>query len=336
MTGIRPIGDQPGRLPECAGQPEGRHTVHDERAESGSRQGRRVAPEVRPSLRSDKRFGLGRRTRVVLALTVGVVVLAAGWSTSLEVDKPSTATAAGPPSLGAVQNLYSADLVARINAERAARNTPGASVPQLQVDPGLTADAQAWSAHLAATGSVADPTLPPCRGAANQVCVFAANSGATGYGYWPGDGSDGMDGAYMTSAGHRQNELGAAYTDVGVGVTCSGSQAWTVELSGTPTATSPPPTPGRRPRTRFRETRSVPARSWPAPPPASRSYCPGQNIGPNGAVTATGGQFRYPFAVAPVPGEPIGGAGAAVGHGRHRRCQRVLGGQLGRIGHPPR
>ena len=69
-------------------------------------------------------------------------------------------------------------------------------------------------------------------GAPSQVCVFAANSGSTGYGFWPGDGSDGMDGDYMASAGHRQNELGAAYTDVGVGVTCSGNQAWTVELFG--------------------------------------------------------------------------------------------------------
>ncbi len=92
----------------------------------------------------------------------------------------------------------------------------------MQVDSGLTADAQAWSAHLAATGTVADPSLPPCGGAPNQICVFAANSGSSGSGFWPGDGSDGMDGDYMASAGHRQNELGAAYTDVGVGVTCSG------------------------------------------------------------------------------------------------------------------
>ena len=32
-----------------------------------------------------------------------------------------------------------------------------------------------------------------------QVCAFAANSGDSGYGFWPGDGSDGMDGDYMAS-----------------------------------------------------------------------------------------------------------------------------------------
>ena len=64
---------------------------------------------------------------------------------------------------------------------------------------------------------MADPSAAPCTGPATQVCVFAANSGSTGYGYWPGDGSDGMDAAYMASTYHRQNELGAAYTQVGVG-----------------------------------------------------------------------------------------------------------------------
>ena len=37
---------------------------------------------------------------------------------------------------------------------------------------------------------------------------------------------------YMASARHRQNMLGAAYTDVGVGVTCGGGRAWTVEVFG--------------------------------------------------------------------------------------------------------
>ena len=109
---------------------------------------------------------------------------------------------------------------------------PGCRFPNFRSTRQLQADAQAWSAHMAATGSVADPTLPPCDEQANQVCVLAANSGNTGYGFWPGDGSDGMNGDYMESAAHRQNQLGAAYNLVGVGVTCSANQAWTVELFG--------------------------------------------------------------------------------------------------------
>ncbi len=185
--------------------------------------------------------------------------------------------------------------------------TAGAPVPRLQVDPGLTADAQAWSAHLAASGSVADPTLPPCGGAANQVCVFAANSGNTGYGYWPGDGSDGMDGSYMASAGHRQNELGAAYTNVGVGVTCSGNQAWTVELFGY--AYGDVPSANAR-QAAQNASSGDPVGASPivaGTPTGDPVYCPGQSVGPNGAITPTGGQYRYPFAVVPVPGEPNGG-----------------------------
>jgi hypothetical protein len=246
-----------------------------------------------------------------VTLAIGLVVATGGWSLSLELGRTATATAAA--SLPAVQGLYAQDLVARINAERAARSAPGTPIPQLQVDPGLTADAQSWSAHLAATGAVADPSLPPCGGAPSQICVFAANSGSSGSGYWPGDGSDGMDGAYMASAGHRQNQLSAAYTDVGVGVTCSGSQAWTVELFGY--AYGDVPSASAR-QAAQNASAGDPVGANPVvagTPSGDPVYCPGQTIGPNGAVTPTGGQYRYPFAVASVPGEPGAGPGPAVG-----------------------
>jgi hypothetical protein len=249
----------------------------------------------------------------VLAPALGLALAVGGWTLSLQLGQASTASAAAPMSLGGVQSLYAADLVARVNAERAARAATGVPVPQLQVDPGLAADAQAWSAHLAATGAVADPSLPPCGGAPSQICVFAANSGSSGYGFWPGDGSDGMDGAYMSSAGHRQNELGAAYTAVGVGVTCSGNQAWTVELFGY--AYGDIPSANARQATE-NAMAGDPVGSSPvvaATPSGDPVYCPGQTYGPNGAVTPTGGQYRYPFAVAPVPGEPGAGPAAAAG-----------------------
>ena len=165
---------------------------------------------------------------------LALLMSAAGLATPVGHDAPSPAVAASPtPSLATVESLYSQDLIARINAERAARNSPFVSLPQLTVDPQLEADAQAWSASIASTGQVADPSLPACDGPSpGVVCLLAANAGNTGYGYWPGDGSDGMDGAYMASADHRQNELNAAYTAVGVGVTCADNQAWTVELFG--------------------------------------------------------------------------------------------------------
>ncbi len=203
-----------------------------------------------------------------------------------------------------MQSLYAQDLVARVNAERAARSTSAVPIPQLQVNTQLQADAQAWSAHLAATGTVADPTLPPCSQQAAQVCVLAANSGDTGYGFWPGDGSDGMNGDFMQSSAHRQNQLGAAYNLVGVGVTCSANQAWTVELFGY--------TYGDLSSAYARENSQNVFQGDPVPsspmvagaPTGDPVYCPGQTYGPNGAVTTTGGQYPYPYPVPSVAGEP--------------------------------
>ena len=222
--------------------------------------------------------------------------------------------------------------MARINAERAARSTSGVQVPQLQVDEQLQADAQLWSAHMAATGAVADPSLPPCDQQANQVCILAANSGNTGYGYWPGDGSDGMNGDYMASTSHRQNQLGAAYNLVGIGVTCSGSQAWTVELFGY--------TYGDLPSAYARENiqnvyQGDPVSSAPVvagSPSGDPVYCPGQTYGPNNAVTATGGQYPYPYPVPSVPGEPNTVSASGGEHGRHAQLPRLLAGPLGRLG----
>ena len=248
-----------------------------------------------------------RPLAAVAAAAVVMVATAAGMSASSQgIVTPARAAAAVPTTLGQVQALYADDLVARINAERAARNSTAVPVPQLQVDGSLEATAQAWSAHLAATGTVVDPPLNNCSGAAaNQICAFAANSGNTGYGYWPGDGSDGMDGAYMASAGHRENQLGAAYTAVGVGVTCADNQAWTVELFGYAY--------GSYPSANARQYSQATTQGTPVPanPVVAGTqtgdpvYCPGQTIGPGGQITATGGQFAYPYAVPQVPGEPI-------------------------------
>ena len=119
-----------------------------------------------PSIARDRllsrRPSMRHPVRTAVALALGLAVAFGGWSLWLELRATPSASAAAPMSLPGVQGLYAADLVARINAERAARAAAGEPVPQLQVDPGLAADAQAWSAHLAATGTVADPSLPPC------------------------------------------------------------------------------------------------------------------------------------------------------------------------------
>ena len=138
------------------------------------------------------------------------------------------------------------------------------------------------------------------------LCVLAANSGDSGNGYWPGDGSDGMEGDYMASAGHRQNMLNAGYDTVGVGVTLQrrpGVHRRAVRLRL------------RRPRVGRRAARPprTPCEGDPvpagpavagAPDRRARSTARARPSAPNGAVTATGGQYPYPYPVPPVPGEP--------------------------------
>ena len=268
----------------------------------------------------------------VAAVVAAVVVAVTVFSVIEGVDAtPPAAAATTSTAISTVQSLYAQDLVSRINAERAARATLDVAVPQLAVDPTLTAYAQAWSAHLAAAGTVADPALSSCTGPATQECIMAANSGASGNGVWPGDGSDGMNGEYMASAPHRENMLGAAYTDVGVGVTCSGGQAWTVEVFGY--------TYGDVPSALTRQDAQNAAQGNPVPatpvvagaPSGDPVYCPGQTIAADGTVTATGGQYPYPFRVASIAGRtqrprPDGG------HGGHGRRPGLLAGPLGRLG----
>jgi hypothetical protein len=260
---------------------------------------------------------------------VGLLVLAAGAATPSVVRSTPHATALPfTGGLPAVESLYAADLVARINAERAARSSPSVPIPSVAVDPGLAAEAQSWSAYIASQNIVEDPPLTQCTGpggsipSPGQVCSFAANSGDSGYGFWPGDGSDGMDSDYMASSGHRENELGAAYTSVGVGVTCSGSQAFTVELFGDTYGSLP----GASARQYAQNSQGNPVPATPVvagAPSGDPVYCPGQTYGPQGQITTTGGQYPYPFAVAGVPGEPngttptsvVGLAATSDGHG---------------------
>ncbi|MGA8726373.1 MAG: CAP domain-containing protein [Acidimicrobiales bacterium] len=258
------------------------------------------------------------RFRIGVAIAVGLLVLAAGAATPSAVR--TTPHAVALPFTGGlpeVESLYSADLVARINAERAARSTPSIPIPSLSVDGGLQTEAQSWSSYLASQNAVEDPPLTTCSGpggsspSPGQVCAFAANSGDSGYGFWPGDGSDGMDADYMASSGHRENELGAAYTSVGVGVTCSGNQAFTVELFGY--AYGSLSSASSRQYAQNSEGNPVPATPVVAGSPSGDPvYCPGQTYGPNGETTTTGGQFPYPFAVASVPGEPNGASPTTV------------------------
>ena len=251
---------------------------------------------------------LNGRARVAFCLAAGLAAIVSGSLVSSPGPRTSEPVAASvvPMSLDAVQSLYAQDLVTRVNAERAARNSAVQPIPALSVDPGLASAAQAWSAELASTGQVEDPSLTSCGPdpTAGQICELAGNSGDSGTGFWPGDGSDGMESAYMASPGHRQNMLNAGYDTVGIGVTCSGGQAWTVELFGYAYGDI------GAAQSRQADQNAVEGDPVPAGPTVAGTqtgdpvYCPGQVVGPNGQSTSTGGQYAYPYAVPPVPDEP--------------------------------
>ena len=259
---------------------------------------------------TDRTRGRGgiRRARAALARSAAVVAVAtvAVLAPVGVLAAPTAGAATAPLSLPALQSLYAQDLLARVNAERAARSSATQPVPPLTVDLGLAASAQAWADHMAAQGQIQDPPLANCAvtSAPTQVCELAANTGDSGNGTWPGDGSDGMENDYMASSGHRQNMLNAGYDTVGIGVACSGGQAWTVEVFGFAYGTLGP--------AESRQSAQNAVEGVPVPPgpivagtqTGTPVYCPGQTDGPNGQTTATGGQVPYPYAVPPVPGEP--------------------------------
>ena len=243
-------------------------------------------------------------------------VVAGGWIIALVASTVAltplgplaTARATAAPvahDLGSVENLYATDLLARINAERSARNAPGQPIPPLVMDGGLNLAAQLWAQYMAATGTVQDAPLAGCgpAPAPSQLCVLAGNAGSSGNGFWPGDGSDGMEASYMASTGHRQNLLNAGYDTVGVGVACSGGQAWTVTLFGFVYGSLGPAL------SRQASQNAVEGNPVPVGPAVagvgtgSPVYCPGQVMGPNGAITQMGGQYPYPYPVPAVPGE---------------------------------
>jgi hypothetical protein len=247
---------------------------------------------------------------MVVLLVVGTLVVPTG---PLATGRAAAASVAN--DVASVQNLYANDLLARVNAERAARTSPGQPIPSLVMDAGLNSAAQAWADHIASTGVVQDPPLAGCGSSpsSSQLCVMAGNAGDSGAGFWPGDGSDGMESEYMNSAGHRQNMLNAGYDTVGLGVACNGGQAWTVELFGYAYGNLGP--------VLSRQAAQNAVEGNPVPPGPSVAgvntgvpvYCPGQVMGPNGQVTSGGGQFPYPYPVPAVAGEPASPPASALG-----------------------
>lgn len=161
-------------------------------------------------------LGLRRALAVSLALACALIV-------------------ATPIEAGAASALSDGHrAVDEINVERARRG-----LPRLGHHAGLAADARAWSAHMAATGSL---THTSNLGGETASSVPDWRRAAENIGY--GASLDSVMSALWSSPGHRANMLGD-FNVVGVGVSRSGGRTWvTMRFAKSPSFRAEPTVAG--------------------------------------------------------------------------------------------
>jgi hypothetical protein len=108
------------------------------------------------------------------------------------------------------------DFIARINSLRASRG-----LGAVQSHPVLTAKAQGWAAHMAATGCLCHSNL------SDGVSVSWSKLGEN-VGRGPSVGS--LHDAFVNSPAHQANMLDGRFNYVGVGVAYGGGQMWVAEV----------------------------------------------------------------------------------------------------------
>jgi uncharacterized protein YkwD len=206
------------------------------------------------------------RHRGVVLLLLAFALLVAPAIAQADTCTPDT-------SWGTLNRSVAQQAAVQLNQQRAA-NGLGA----LALSPTLTASAEWKSLHMAAYHYFdhSDPAPPKARTAGQRMvdCGYANPGVGENIAEGFNTPSSVMD-AWMNSAGHRANILGASFTvmGIGVGIDASGSYYWTVDFgavadAGTvpvgTTPTTPTPTTTTPPAT----TAPRPAPIVPAPPPA--------------------------------------------------------------------
>jgi len=148
---------------------------------------------------------------------------------------PTSAAPKCAPSTTTRTGLMAADLLTRVNQERAGRG-----LAPLAWDQTLANYATLWSADMAAHGfrhSAIGNLLGPYNYVGENI---AAGSGGTT------DGA--LHVAWMHSDGHRANILAPGFTRVGIGVFCSGDGSiWLTQDFGHPSSAGGPQTSGTTP-----------------------------------------------------------------------------------------
>jgi uncharacterized protein YkwD len=154
---------------------------------------------------------LGTRRARLLASALVVATLTAGCVTGQQGARQV-------PASGLAGEVYGL-----VNADRAANG-----LPALTWNAQLASHAQAWSEHMASTGTLAHSDLNGLilslfngfRRLGENVLVGSCNLSAAE-----------MEQAWMNSPSHRANILGD-FNVIGIGVVCSGGRLWATKSFG--------------------------------------------------------------------------------------------------------
>lgn len=147
-----------------------------------------------------------------------------------------------------------AEFVSLLNRERAARGLAALSVAS-----DLVSAARAQSVRMADSGTLHHN--PDLGGSVSGWQKLGENVGR-------GPGAGTIHGAFMASAGHRANILGADWLEVGVGVEVRDGTVWVTQVFRQPQAAAPAPQPAPEP-TPEPAPQPEPSRSAAAPPTAA-------------------------------------------------------------------
>ncbi len=199
-----------------------------------------------------RRFWGGNAVRrpyvAVLSRVLGATIAISALLVTL---RPAVATAGDGTASGAA-----ADLVRRINAERASRGLAG-----LTVRGDLQSVAVDRAREMAADGQLShDP------GIYSRVCCWRKMEENVGY----GRSVDRVHGDFMTSSRHRAAILSPEHREVGVGVEVRDGVLWVSQIFRTPKGSPPPPPPpSPPPQPPPPPATAAESSGPPAPPPAS-------------------------------------------------------------------
>jgi uncharacterized protein YkwD len=159
-----------------------------------------------------------RRRSAVLTVAVTIALLATACAGTARL--PHSAGSPGLPGNAREQQLE-LDLIARVNAERAARG-----LRQLVVDANLTNAAYGWSHTMAAQNTMYHSDLNA------WINPFIADAENIAWETSPGMSSGDMHVMWMRSDGHRHNILAPNLTHVGIGIVCVNGKMWGTERFG--------------------------------------------------------------------------------------------------------